>query len=161
MPLPKLHPRPIEQNPLVHSRAENHRSKFTNHCDAHFPEQSGSVGVWGLSSAGQLAPCIAAAWVCYITTLSPSLLSKRRISFFIHLVFFSLNRETRNRELVRITVENQGILKRLCDRKPHYDRKSSEVDWQARGGDSGIFLWVHRAHLCQGQGQFQEGPLSS
>ncbi|XP_005394566.1 PREDICTED: uncharacterized protein C17orf105 homolog [Chinchilla lanigera] len=42
----------------------------------------------------------------------------------------SLNREMRNRELMRITLENQAILKRLGDRKTHYNRHASETDWQ-------------------------------
>uniref|UniRef100_H0VYI7 CFAP97 domain containing 1 n=2 Tax=Cavia porcellus TaxID=10141 RepID=H0VYI7_CAVPO len=42
----------------------------------------------------------------------------------------SLNREMRNRELMRITLENQAILRRLGDRKSHYERKVTEIDWQ-------------------------------
>uniref|UniRef100_A0A8D0EA17 Uncharacterized protein n=1 Tax=Salvator merianae TaxID=96440 RepID=A0A8D0EA17_SALMN len=40
-------------------------------------------------------------------------------------------REKQNLDIVRITLENQSILKRIRERKPTYDRKQTELDWQA------------------------------
>lgn len=42
----------------------------------------------------------------------------------------SLNREKRMRELLRVTQENQDILKRITARKPEYDHRKWEDDWQ-------------------------------
>ncbi|XP_078693549.1 uncharacterized protein LOC144923129 isoform X1 [Branchiostoma floridae x Branchiostoma belcheri] len=42
----------------------------------------------------------------------------------------SLNREKRQRELMRITKENQEILKRIMKREPEYDHAKWQRDWE-------------------------------
>lgn len=44
--------------------------------------------------------------------------------------FFSLNRQRRLRELLRIAKENQDILKRITSSKPQYDHVQWEREWQ-------------------------------
>lgn len=46
---------------------------------------------------------------------------------------------------MRITLENQAILRRLGDRKSHYERKVTEIDWQVRG----MALLVVRGCECK------------
>ena len=45
-------------------------------------------------------------------------------------MFISLNREKRQRELLRVTRENQAVLKRILDRKPEYHRSIWQKDWE-------------------------------
>jgi hypothetical protein len=48
----------------------------------------------------------------------------------IHLfIAFSLNRQRRLRELLRIAKENQDILKRITSSRPMYDHVQWERDW--------------------------------
>ena len=44
--------------------------------------------------------------------------------------FYSLNREKRQRELLRVTRENQEILKRIMAREPEYDHRKWEQEWE-------------------------------
>ncbi|XP_071967916.1 sperm axonemal maintenance protein CFAP97D1 isoform X2 [Engystomops pustulosus] len=46
-------------------------------------------------------------------------------------LFRSHNSSRRNREIVRITAENQAIHKRIQDSKPNYDHKKWEKEWKA------------------------------
>ncbi|XP_075702347.1 sperm axonemal maintenance protein CFAP97D1 [Rhinoderma darwinii] len=43
----------------------------------------------------------------------------------------SLNSSKRNRDIVRITAENQAIHKRIQESKPNYDHKKWENEWKA------------------------------
>lgn len=44
----------------------------------------------------------------------------------------SLNREKRMRELIRVTQENQSILQRILNRKPEYNHKMWQEDWEEK-----------------------------
>ncbi|XP_073419005.1 sperm axonemal maintenance protein CFAP97D1 isoform X1 [Dendrobates tinctorius] len=46
-------------------------------------------------------------------------------------VLRSINSNKRNREIVRITAENQAIHKKILDSKPYYDHKKWECEWKA------------------------------
>jgi hypothetical protein len=55
-----------------------------------------------------------------------SILGKNMLIFNFHS---SLSRERRERELLRITKENQDILKRLMSKKPEISAKELRKDW--------------------------------
>jgi len=61
-------------------------------------------------------------------------LIRRRLYWFHELEFSvvicSLNREKRQRELLRVTKENQEVLKRILNRKPEYHRSKWQKDWE-------------------------------
>ena len=59
---------------------------------------------------------------------------KQWSSFNLHVYLcshaFSLNREKRQRELLRVTKENQEILKRIMLRKPEYSAQKWQDEWE-------------------------------
>lgn len=51
------------------------------------------------------------------------------LTAWIYLIFYSINRRTRQYELLKITQENQAILKRIQSRKPFLDTVEMKVDY--------------------------------
>jgi len=62
--------------------------------------------------------------------------TKGRVDNRNNYEYKSLNREKRMRELLRVTKENQEILKRITQRKPEYDHQQ----WQRAWDDKQQFL---------------------
>lgn len=56
----------------------------------------------------------------------PKILQIKKMFKFI----CSLNREKRQRELLRVTKENQAILKRIMLRKPEYSAQKWQREWE-------------------------------
>ena len=56
--------------------------------------------------------------------------ASQQLSSFISIFIHSLNREKRQRELLRVTRENQAVLQRILNRKPEYDRTKWQRDWE-------------------------------
>ncbi|XP_064635056.1 sperm axonemal maintenance protein CFAP97D1-like [Lineus longissimus] len=53
----------------------------------------------------------------------------------------SLNKTKRQRELLRITHENQAILKRILSKEPHYSHQRWEEDWKVN--------MIYRANIAK------------
>ena len=47
-------------------------------------------------------------------------------------IYYSLNREKRMRELLRVAKENQEILQRIAARKPEYDHGTWQKQWEEK-----------------------------
>uniref|UniRef100_A0A8C6VRN8 Uncharacterized protein n=1 Tax=Naja naja TaxID=35670 RepID=A0A8C6VRN8_NAJNA len=67
----------------------------------------------------------------------------------------SVFRQKQNIELVKISLENQAIFKRLRDRKATYDRKQYEKDWQASLRNSAQYVSDINSHHPQPSGGCQ------
>ena len=71
----------------------------------------------------------------------------------------SLNREVRKRELLKITFENQSILRRIQDRKPNYNHNEwANKHKQTEGYLKNISLYPFQLHGSKNSSFFQEEP---